>query len=273
MITPNDEVNNRILIDKFPYHAEMPNNTYLGSFRWSHKGKDSEFSLIPRDYALGENRMTAGEIVRSYLNDNYEWPRRDRVTDDELSGWMRANPQPIRAYIGFYPDAVYVDLSAYYLNAAKRFGVQPVFSLTKNRLTGHGYFSPFAEGEQYKPVRAVLVTAGIGRTYRVWRGGEIKTYPTPRLFRNSHLFMAVTWQLREIAMIADRIGGCVYAMTDGFIFRTPQQAETFQKVLANYGWPSKEKARGETWVYGVGSYKIGGVWTKRKTGFMNFNNF
>ena len=273
MITPNEVVNNRVLIDSFPLVGTMPNNTYLGSFRWTHKGKDSEFSLIPKEYALGKDNMTAGELVRSYLNDNYEWPRRDKLSDDELSAWMRANPQPIRAFIGHYKEAVYVDLKSFYLEAVKRVGVQPAYSPTKNRILGRGYFAPFEDAEIHKPVRAVLVTAGIGRKYRVWRGGEIKTYPTPKLFRNSQLYMAVIHELRGIAELADISGGCVYAMTDGFIFSRPKKAEIFMYFLRQYGWPYKVKAQGETWVYGVGSYRIGDVITKRRTGFMQFNNF
>jgi hypothetical protein len=90
---------------------------------------------------------------------------------------------------------------------------------------------------------------------------RIKMRPSYNVMLNWQVYAAISHVLHAIAFEAVH-AGAHYVNTDGFIVED-ENAEGVCRILDNWGLKYGSKARGEVWIFGPGSYKVGYKTTKR----------
>lgn len=208
--------------------------------------------------ALDEVGRLPSDIARAHLKGAYAlW--KPRWSDEDLKRMDEQAYPPILALPGHYGDMAYVDIKAAYFSLYSIYwgveywpprwmGGKVVVVRWSKELEEHKLARNTLYG-YIRRVRSTIYTAS--GPVHVNHGGY--TYP--------QVALAVVDVLHGLMAHALQMGA-VYVMVDGVII--PQTyVDAFRSLAHEWGLNTEVKAVGDARVWGVGSYSIGNLWSKR----------
>lgn len=242
-----------------PTVSELPPGAVIGTWCISVPGKVRYILSREMEIAPG---ILPGDIARAWVKYNYTLPikrRRDQ---------KRSFILPLLAHKGAYPEGVYLDIRHAYLDVLKTVGYDTDYRFGKYMIA-HPVMLPDLVCKT-KWVYSIIVAMSAGaRSHMIIKSKEhgLIANGSFNLYSNPCLYAVASEVLASIAsqILAKHYDDVYYINTDGYIVN-PQIENSVRAIVSGWGLEIREKARGETEVYGVGAWRCGAEHTRRYDG-------
>lgn len=215
------------------------------------------FSLSTRQekYIKEDDGITLNE---TFETPPYHFRKLMGVVDTAKRDFPNAHNYPYYAIPGRWPYSFYVDIRRAYLQIAHAYGgetyIKPPLAV--------GYGEYRFDNDAWSRFRILrgLIVSGTGQEIKstIWEDGNYHVQAHKNTLFSPHLRASVMNTLHAIAHVCKRY--VIYWHTDGCIVPS-MYLRKVEDILTRYGFTYAIKAEGETVVYGVGSYTIGGATT------------
>ncbi|RMD73861.1 MAG: hypothetical protein D6823_12560 [Chloroflexi bacterium] len=244
-----------------PDLSELPDGTVVGITAYTHEPSKQRW-IEPKAQVLP--KVTASDLARLFLQSAYDLPIRRRK--DQL------NPSQLPLFVrkGTYPDCVYIDIKSTYRSIVEAFGFDVEYRLGSYLSCDTGIRLP-DDLRKCKAAYASVVSlsANYKSVMQVKRGARLETVYVRNVYHQPCLWSLTRDLLHAVYTAMFYNVRLFYANTDGYIVRR-KDLELSESIIASFGFTSSIKATGNAVVYGVGSYRIGKVATKRVSHSENF---
>jgi hypothetical protein len=246
-----------LLIYSPPPPFGIPAGAILGTWAISVPGKMRYILDRTKELAPG---VMPSDLTRSWLHDAYNLPIKQRKEQVQAECY----PHPQKALIGHYGECAYVDIRKAYIKILE-LGYN--MDYLKGQYLGVN-FQPVPEQVQNNKLSyAVAVSMSNSILSQIQIMGHEGPFTSSHfnIYSNPSLYHFASDTLASIASECLRIFGdrIKYVNTDGYIVEL-KDVEALQRVIKSWGFDSRVKFQGETWIWGVGSWRVGGERTKRK---------
>lgn len=206
-----------------------------------------------------------GDVARAWVRANYTLPikrRRDQ---------RRVYKLPVMARVGRHTEGVYLDIRHAYLDILQTAGYNIDYKFGKYMAAKPVILPNIVKDTKW--VYAIIVAMSAGaRSHMVIKSKEngLVARRTFNLFSNPCLYAVASEVLACLAaQVLSRFGKAIwYINTDGYICHPGVVASLTETVKA-WGFEIREKARGETQIFGVGSWRCGDEKTLRRDDYAN----
>jgi len=244
------------IVYRQPMLSELPKGAIIGTWAYSIQHDKRYILDKSREMAPGVMPM---DVTRAWIKDTITLPIRARK--EQLT--QKNYPLPNFAHTGYWGDCAYVDIKGAYLNIL-RLGYNVEY--LQGKYVGAA-FAPVPQiVEKEKFCYAVAVAMSNSQRTNISVKGEdgIVTHKHFNAYSNPSLYKLASDTLSSIASEALRIftNKIHYINTDGYIIESAF-VDPLIRVISSWGFDARVKAQGETWVYGVGSWKCGSKRTRR----------
>lgn len=245
-----------VIVDQLPSLWELPGFAYLGTFSYTLPGEGVRFIARHAAIDIGFGIQTPAEIARDYIRVKYPGRRRARGYQAELI-WKKRS-QPMYAKTGNHGDCAYVDITSAYWSILNLAGWDVDYC--PNRFVKWGTPPTDFPCPTHKLARNSLVSSCLLTPSQVWNGYKIEV----RKHRNPALNMSL-WAFVQDVLTGIAIEmldlGAKYINTDGYIVPF-KKTERAMSIIREWGLNASIKASGDTYVSGVGVYRVGEKRTK-----------
>jgi hypothetical protein len=264
----NCRYNNFVVITtpRFPELPQIDELTFLGAFSYAFMKTKRRMLLREFIVNLGWGEQTPSEVARDYLL--WKYPAKRRFSKVQAQDNWKHHSPPCYAVAGRWGDCAYFDLKGAYWAIMNTVGWDVDYHF--GNWLGVGVPpSDFPLGFN-KLARNCLVSAALNGEKRVWTGSKLITKKAYNKNLNMGLWACVQDILHGIA--CDMVkAGALYVNTDGYIMPV-KRYQLAHEVLQSWGLPYGIKGMGETEIFGVGCYQVGGMRTKQK-GYRGYNPY
>lgn len=254
------QLNYDFIVHGTPDLRHVPAGAVFGTWCISVPGKvryilDGAVELAPG--------VLPGDVARAWVRANYTLPikrRRDQ---------RRLYKLPVMARVGKHPQGVYLDIRHAYLDILTVAGYDVDYKFGKYLAAKPVILPEIVQNTKW--VYAIIVAMSAGaRSHMVIKSKENGLVPrrTFNLFSNPCLYALASEVLASVAsQVLRSFGKAVwYINTDGYIVH-PDVVQGVTDLIHAWGFELKEKARGETQIFGVGSWRCGDEKTLRRDDF------
>lgn len=250
------QMNYEYVVYGTPTVKELPPGAVMGTWCISVPGKVRY--ILSREMELAPG-VLPGDVARAWVRYNYDLPikrRRDQ---------KRTFALPIMARRGVYPDGVYLDIRHAYLDILGAVGYDVDYRLGKY-LAAHPVLLP-DDVVKTKWVYAIIIAMSAGaRSRMVIKSKEhgLIGRASFNVFSNPCLYALASEVLASIAkqVLKEYPDQTFYINTDGYIV-DPRVQDGVEQIVRAWGFDIREKARGETEIWGVGAWRCGAEKTLR----------
>lgn len=246
------------IISQWPNIRDFKQRVSFGVFSWTLHG--DKVKLIHKDFVrdIGAGPQTPSSIAREYLSVRYARFKR-RALAEQKNLIMEHRAAPLYARPAHITDACYVDVVSTYWTIMLIGGWNVDYYPAQWVIPGRAPLDFPASSD--KLARNILVSAGLSSPSYTWTGDKFISKWGRNQFINYSLWAFVQDILHCLAVDALECGA-FYVHTDGYILPTNRVNDFYERAAA-WGIPVKTKARGNTWVLGVGNYVVGDYRVKR----------
>lgn len=243
--------NEHIIYAQFPDIREIDSRVYWGVFSWGIPAWKQRYLLKQSTVRIHELESSPGDITRDYLD--FYHPKHLHCIGAEARTYEQHKSAPLYYAPFTSHDATYIDIDSTYFSILKLIG------WNINYLPGQWLIPGRAPLDfplpTHKGARNYLVSIGLPRPMLVWTGHDFIEQTGKNVHINRGLWLAVMDILHSIASIAVTLGA-KYVHTDGYILPS-KNAPILMRAIRDFGLTSRILGEGETFVYGIGNYKVG----------------
>lgn len=246
------------VVSSFPNIRDLKERVSFGTFSWTlHKSK---LKLLNKSFVqdIGVGPQTPSSIAREYLAVRYKHLKR-RATLAQKMAIVAHRSAPLYFRPAHIQDAVYVDIVSTYWTLMLIGGWNVDYKPA-------GWIAPGRAPidfpcPTFKLARNCLVSLGLSSANHTWNNGRFSSSYGKNPYINYGLWAFVQDTLHCLAVDALECGA-LYVHTDGYILPSENTSEFFARC-SSWGIPVKVKARGNSWIMGVGNYKVGDYVVRR----------